>query len=164
MKAFAASADQAIVPEPRLILHVQLYSRAVQVFAAMSVEAALNTYGLVRFGNEQFDEYESKPKGPRRKLIDFLDHSFARKPGKTDPITLAVERLTVRRNALVHQKSDESTLDEQQRFTFTSGPNKPDVSVEAANESFDDMELFFQDFPSRDPQAGSFLHFTLFDI
>src|SRR5438093_13176133 len=29
---------------------IQCYSRAIQVFAAMVVEATLNTYGLLRFG------------------------------------------------------------------------------------------------------------------
>ena len=46
---------------------LEFYSRAVQVFALMAVEALLNTYGLLRFARQGFQE-KAANEGPATKV------------------------------------------------------------------------------------------------
>ena len=153
MSATPTNSEDWIVPAPNSILEVQMYSRAIQVFAAMAVEGALNTYGLMRFGEEQLKGYRGSTV---RKLHDFLNHKYARPFGKEDPLPLALKRLADRRNAIVHIKADESVIDEQGQFTYVTPIHWPPATPKAAIDSMDEMELFFKEFPERDPETEMF--------
>jgi hypothetical protein len=153
MSANGSKTDDLILRLPESVFDLQLYSRAIQVFGAMAVEAALNTYGLMRFGADQLEAYRG---GIKRKLHDFLDHKYATPFAKDDPVVIAMGRLVARRNAIVHAKADESTVDEHGQFTYVTPRNWPPVTVEAAVASIDEMELFFKEFPHRDPDTAMF--------
>jgi hypothetical protein len=144
--------DLPVVSLPASLFNVQLYSRAVQVFTAMAVEVSLNTYGLIRFGAEQFASVERY--GLPKKLLTLLDHDKAGRPAETDPIVVATKRLAERRNALVHQQSDETILDPDGQIKFVGDPINPPVTYEAAQAAMIDMEVFFQEFGRRDRELS----------
>lgn len=155
----AQPSPSVVVQMPHSILDVQLYSRAVQVFAAMSVEAALNAYGLMRFGAAEFDAYEKLRHGPRRKLLELLDHEYAGRPSDDSEIVQCVDRLVARRNALVHQQSDESTIGVNAVLSYVSDIRWPDVTMTAGTAAIKDMQAFFSTFPNLDGETAGFFHF-----
>jgi hypothetical protein len=63
-----ASGDEIRAPLALPGLEAQMYSRAIQVFASMAAEAALNAYGLMWFGETDFERHFRQKKPVENKL------------------------------------------------------------------------------------------------
>ena len=94
---------------------VYYYSELVQLFAALTVESALAAYGVIRFGTEQFQNYE-RVEHPDlvTKLVDVLDTEYAGRPVADDP--LVCRRAAARRAA---QRFDPSRPGRPTRARFS---------------------------------------------
>ncbi len=155
---------------------IQFYSRAVQVFALMVVEAALHTYGLLRLDAKTF-EHEAAYKNPRVKTRLLLEvacevNRQARAAAgidvasEPDPMTdtrkrivRIVSRLASRRNALVHPAAELSAPDNTGTFRRQTPWRSGRVDLQAARAAIADMERFIQGFRELlqhyDPEAAA---------
>jgi len=88
----------------------ETYALAVQVFAGMTVEAVLNTYGLVRFGEEQFRRF-FRPKGPVQRLKMMMEYGPGIRLTNDDDLVRTLSSLINKRNPIVHMQSDEEIFD-----------------------------------------------------
>lgn len=144
----------------------QHYSRAVQVFALMVVEAALNAYGLLRFDEKTF-EREVAYRGPVAKLKILLEAPRpvgsapgGRKSSDTDTIApneeivQVVTRLAARRNALVHPAAELFVPDETGTFQVGTSRRSGGTDLEAAHAAIADMERFLELLRRYDPGAA----------
>lgn len=141
---------------PPSVWDVKLYSTSVTIFAAAAIEAALNQYGLMRFGEEQFERHFAYA-GPVKRLRRLAKFARGLDLADNDPLVAAVARLSQRRNELLHPRAVESTVDSQGVFrTPDAAWNTPTKRVHA-DESIKDMEIFFSLFPQLDPETAMFL-------
>jgi len=122
---------------------VRCYSRAVQVFAAMVVEATLNIYGLFRFGEEMF---ERKTRWVR--MTEKVKFVLAWLPDACAPeieaIVSIVDRLALRRNALVHPRAELYLVDDTGTFQPVTARRPGPVNLGAARAAVTDMERFLE--------------------
>jgi hypothetical protein len=120
-------------------------SDSVRVFSAMSVEAYLNLYGVMRFGEAQYKAFERKASTPKKlalilKTCDGVDvNSY---PALRD----AVEFLKTQRDSLVHPKANE--LPSSAQYSLT-GPDVPGF----AQRCYSACETVFNEMPKASPQA-----------
>lgn len=124
---------------------------SVRIFAAMAVEGFINFYGVLRLGeevyNEQFERMGLVPKLRALLLIsDQLDVP------ESDPMVDVLKRIAADRNGLVHPKTRTVTGPADQ-FTRTLS-RVPDAAIEAV----DRMEKFFAAFKEAVPLAESHLN------
>lgn len=133
---------------------VQFYSRAVQVFALLTVEAALNTYGLLRFDEEAFERKAEKT-GPATKVKILLEAATGAPLDADDEIVQIVDRLARRRNALVHPRAELYLLDGSGTYQAVSSPRPAPVDREAALAAIADMDRFLELLPQRDPEVAN---------
>ena len=122
----------------------QLYSRAVQIFSALTVEASLNTYGLLRMPATAFESYYEHL-GLVAKLRELLEDCVGIKMQEGDELYELTARLSQRRNGFVHPKSLVRPLSQ-----FVGGSPGPPATAAAAEEAYRDMLRFFELFPSLD--------------
>lgn len=127
-----------------------LLSDSVKVFAAMSVEAFLNFYGVLRIGQARFDS-ELERSGPVLKLKRLFEMCEKVQLQDTDPLVQVVDKIARRRNRLVHHRVLEVGADPTQ--TNRSGDKIPEVAREAVA----DMVQFFIEFGKRDPHVSHHL-------
>lgn len=124
---------------------VQCYSRAVQVFTAMVVEASLNTYGLLGFGEETFERKAARA-GPAERVRILLESATATSAADIEEIVQIVDRLARRRNALVHPRAELALLDETGTFRTVTARRPGPVNLDAAHAAIADMECFLKRF------------------
>ncbi len=144
------------------IQRVQCYSRAVQVFAAMVVEATLNTYGLLRFGEETFERKAARA-GPAERAKLLLESMDAASIADVEAIVRIVDRLARRRNALVHPRAELCLLDcETGTFQTVTQRRPGPVNPDAARLTIAEMERFLKLFgeilEKHDVDAAVLLH------
>ncbi|HEY5086830.1 MAG TPA: hypothetical protein VII66_05645 [Gemmatimonadaceae bacterium] len=134
---------------------VSMLARAVEIFSALAVEAAINCYGLVRYGHEQFEgRLGNKPLVV--KLRGVLE-PISRDPlSDDDELLILVKRVAARRNELVHPRSDESRMDESGKMDYVT-PVQESGTPELAFESLSLMVRFFELFPHRDRLYGHWI-------
>ncbi len=119
-------------------------SDSVKVFSAMSVEAFLNFYGVVRLEQNYFDNHVEKL-GP----VPKLKRLFALCEGKaltdSEPIVIVLSRIAARRNRLVHPR----TVEVASSAVSGIGDRIPEI----AREAIADMDAFFVEFGRLDPDV-----------
>jgi hypothetical protein len=142
--------SQSIVREhPEIYRLIRLRDRAAdstQIFAAMAIEGFLNYYGVLRFGQQVFEEHFERL-GVVPKLRQLLLICDGINLSKDDPLCDAARRVAESRNQLLHPKAKEVPHD---------GTFKPTVLKlpEYARESVNAMETFFTLFASAVPNAA----------
>lgn len=136
---------------------IQLYSQAAIVFAAMTVEAALNTYGLVRFGEETFEKHFAF-RGPTERLRRLARYGVGRELQADDPMMTSLTRLIGIRNRIAHIRSEESRMDGAGVFDSSPTPQRYNWSAEVQG-LVQDMDTFLTHFAALDPEAAPFLRF-----
>jgi hypothetical protein len=112
---------------------------SIKIFSAMSVEAFLNFYGVLRLGHAGFDAKFERlgPIDKLKKLFELCDNI---KLTNNDSIVQVVKRIAERRNELVHPNTEEVTS--ALRIKNNVNNNIPD----SARESVADMVYFFNEF------------------
>ncbi len=134
----------------RLARKRDLLSDSVKVFAAMSAEAFLNFYGVLRLGPSNFDKKIERlgPVDKLKKLFKLCD-GIALKDD--DALVQVLDRIAKRRNNLVHPQTEE--FQELPPAEARGGDKIP----EAAKEAVADMNLFFQEFGKQRPDVAHHL-------
>jgi hypothetical protein len=127
-----------------------MLSDSVKMFSAMSVEAFLNFYGVVRLGQTYFDAH-LKRLGPVAKLTRLFFLCESTKLTDTDHLVALLDRIAKRRNRLVHPRVVE--VDTQGAAVSGIGDKIPQVAREAVA----DMVAFFEEFGRKDPDIAHHL-------
>jgi len=122
----------------------------VRIYAAMAVEGYLNFYGVLRLGQDVFDEHFERL-GLVPKLRALLLTCDQLSIPKSDPLVLALDRVAQSRNSLVHPKTVEVVGSPSQH----NGTETP--TPETARAAVRDMEAFFEAFVEAIPQAENHL-------
>lgn len=120
-----------------------LLSDAVKVFSAMSVEAFLNFYGVLRL-QSAFDS-KIERLGPVAKLKRLFELCERVVLTEADDLVVVLDRIATRRNRLVHPRVVE--VSGEPAVSDRVGDKIP----EAAREAVADMALFFEEFGKREP-------------
>lgn len=144
------SAVEPSSPDALEAWHWQTYAWAVQVFAAMTVEAALNTYGVARFGEQEFERFRWN--GPVRRLRRMAKYGAGLTLEESHELCRLVASLMEKRDGIVHMQSDEELLDEHGRQT--AAPRSQRDLWTDADEAVDEMEEFLQKFALLDPDPS----------
>jgi hypothetical protein len=122
-------------------------SDTVRIYAAMAVEGFLDFCGVLRLGQDVFDDHFERlglVQEVRALLLvcDQLDVS------RQDPLVICLDKLAMSKNALVHPKTREVVGDPQTH-------QRSSIKVpEAARECVENMEAFFQHFLEAVPDAA----------
>ena len=130
----------------------QIYSRAVQVFAALAIEAFLHEYGTLRFGSEKAEK-DFRWGSPAKRLSNMLRCFLGSFDGGSE-IVQVVQRLASGRNALVHPQPEHESWNDDGTRHDASTQRLPPVDPRTAERALRDMELFFELFRSYDPEAA----------
>ena len=144
----AVKQEETSVAHWNLARKRDLLSDAVKVFSAMSVEAFLNFYGVVRLGQAFDSKFERL--GPVDKLKRLFKLCEKIILADTDPLVVVVDRIAKRRNRLVHPQVTE--VDEA--IGVDRGGDK---IPEVAREAVADMIVFFEEFGKREPNIAHHL-------
>lgn len=134
---------------------VKCYASAVTIFSAMTVEAMLNAYGLLRFGEAEFERVYARL-GPRRKLRELVADGCNVNLVDEDPLVQALLALVHRRNELVHPRAYETIIDEKGFHVPDAVWNRPDT-VESAEQSRIEMDTVVSVFPTLDQETEGLL-------
>ena len=125
----------------------KMYSRLIQEFALLAVEAFLNAYGYVRFGQEE----EFEPKSDRFSIPQLAQmvcepsvQTFQNDCESAD----VVKRLASCRNRLVQLRSALHVAGDGTRFEKTDDSQSAVAAVQ-------EMERFFELFAQIDPYLGT---------
>jgi hypothetical protein len=131
----------------KLVRRRDLLSDSVKIFSAMSVEAFLNFYGVLRLGQVDFDWPLQKlgPVAKLKKLFMLCDNVTLT---DNDALVQIVDKIAKRRNGLVHSPTVEVTN------AAPAEDRDGDRIPEAARESVADMIAFFQEFVQRKPSVA----------
>jgi hypothetical protein len=123
-----------------------MYSRAIQVFASMAAEAALNAYGLMWFGETDFERHFRQKKPVENKLKALIRAVLGRELSNDDETVRLLVSLRRKRNAHVHPQAEESTFDAEGVFRTVTKDDRPrphpSAGFEAAQEVHRFLELF----------------------
>lgn len=140
-------ASEEITPEVyRAYRRRDRLATSVVIFSAMSVEAYLNFYGVVRVGEDLYQrQFERMSFDRKLEVLLFVCNGLAVEKG--DPIADTIRRVADRRNALVHPKTREAGSPAGERLA--EGIAMP----HAAEEAFRDCEKFFELFQETVPEA-----------
>jgi hypothetical protein len=131
----------------------QTYSRVVQVFAFLAVEAFMNEYGYLRLGEEAFEHKFKKQIPIAQKLKSIIGEVFGRFSNENTEIIDIVTSLAARRNRLVHPKPEmEVWLADGTKRRTTK--RLPPVDARSAQSAVQEMERFFALFATIDPEAA----------
>jgi hypothetical protein len=139
-KLQAARASHA---NPTETIHWDTYALATQVFAAMTVEAQLNTYGFVRFGEALFRK-QFQRKGPVERLKRMAVSGAGVRLGDGDPLVRTLVSLVRKRNPIVHMQSNEEVFDQAGNI-IQPAPRPPDHLADAKT-AIEEMEAFVRAF------------------
>jgi hypothetical protein len=135
----AIAVDQLPPEIHGLCLRRDTFADAVVMLAAMSAEAFLNFYGVVRLGSEQFGEHFEMLQ-TERKLRVLLLICDAVVVTRKDPIVVAIRSLMDRRNALAHPKARE--VEPDLPAESRAGPPLPEGAAEVLEECTRFFRLF----------------------
>lgn len=124
-------------------MEAQMYSRAVQVFAAMAVEAALNCYGLWHFGEDEFERFFGRMP-TEQKLRELVELTQGVKLNASSEIVSVVNSLMAKRNAHVHSRAEESFPDAHGVFQPTTRLPQPARGDDAAIKAAEQVNRFFE--------------------
>jgi len=133
----------------------QMLSRAVQVFAGMTAESALNTYGLIRFGEATFERCFAR-RGPVWRLTEMAKHGAGRVLAKGDPLVCTLESLCEKRNRLVHPRAEEAAFDRSMTLVPASTPQAHRYLTEA-DAAYREVHAFLRAFADLDSETQTFL-------
>ncbi len=133
---------------------VQRYSRVIQVLAHLSVEAFLNEYGYLRFGEEGFEK-NLRREGSVPKLKAMLRATSQVDLDDAAEIVVALRRLADRRNAIVHPRPELSVFDDSGVLNSITSKRLPPMDAQAAVAAVEDMERFFALFLGYDAEAAT---------
>jgi len=127
---------------------------AVEAFACFALEAAVNTYGVLRFGEDQF--YSALERLP---LKDKLKRAVKDGEGVTledsDEILQIVGRRVNSRDAIVHPKSHQYHPVTKKLISKTKVSPRP--PIDRATDALADMNRFFQLLPALSEAVGPIL-------
>jgi len=125
-------------------------SDTVRIYAAMAVEGFLNFYGVLRLGQQAFDEhFERLGVVPKLRTLLLVGESIDLP--RNDPLVLVLDSVAQSRNALVHPKAREIVNE-------PSSDERPSTKLpEVAQEMVASMESFFQQFAQAVPPMASHL-------
>jgi hypothetical protein len=147
----ASITDQSQYPELWKLARVRdRTSDTVRIYAAMAVEGFLNFYGVLRLGQDVFDEHFERL-GVVSKLRSLLLVCDQLDISRQDPLVMCLDKLATSRNALVHPKTKEVDADPQKHQR--SSTKVPEV----ARECVANMEAFFDHFVHALPNAKQYL-------
>ena len=145
--ASAVITDPAQYPQIAILARRRnITSDSVRIYAAMAVEGFLNFYGVLRLGQQAYDEHFERL-GIVPKLRALLLVCDQLQIPKNDPLVLCLDKVAGSRNALVHPKTKEVTGATEHKSTSIKVPD-------AAQESVTNMELFFTQFAQAVPDAA----------
>jgi hypothetical protein len=137
---------------------VELYVAAVQVFAAMTLEAAIDLYAILRFG-EMNARAHFRQKPIWKRLQTLLTAATGIRP-EDDAVILGIVRsIFEARNALVHPKSIETEYDREGRPTSSQTMELfPWLDGDMARSTVLDLDRFFDEICRVDPKVFGVLH------
>jgi hypothetical protein len=120
---------------------------SITIFTAMAVEAFINFYGVVRIGEDGYQRlFERLGAIPKLQTLLLVCDSLS--VSTKDPLIKLLERITTRRNNLVHPKTQETK-------GYVPGEKRPGSSVpKSAREAVQDMLAFFKEFEVAVPGAA----------
>jgi len=130
-------------------LQRQALSESVQVFCAMTVEAAVNLLGLISLGEEQFRskvEHMSHVE-KLRTLLRLINRNSTE---RVQLLLAIAKRLAKARNSFVHPKAHEGEL--------RTNPASRRGDIEGARRAMDDMHQFLEVLREFDQQYGVFFN------
>ena len=149
----AGTAINSTTADPEIAVLVRRRDQTadtVRIYAAMAVEGYLNFYGVLRLGQNVFDDHFERL-GLVQKLRALLLICDQLDVPKSDPLVLALERIAKSRNVLVHPKTVE-VMGDPALHNRTTTP-----TPQTAQAAVSDMEAFFEAFVQAVPQAGNYL-------
>jgi hypothetical protein len=121
-------------------------SDSVRIYSAMAVEGFLNLYGMLRLGEEVFNEhFERLALCPKAQMLLLVCDDV--KMEKKDPLLYSLNSVAQSRNALVHPKAKE--VQSMPMSTPIPHSEVPDIAVNALK----NMEMFFAEFVLAVPEA-----------
>lgn len=138
-------------------LDVELYAMAVAVFAAMTIEAAIDLYRVTRFGSQHPRSRQLRE--PMWKYLGNLLRDATGKHVDDDELLLAIVRRTFEtRNALVHPVSSEIHYDTKGRpIAPQEDDGFPELDGNDARRIVADLEAFFNEMTRLDPNGVGIL-------
>ncbi len=139
---------------------IQHYSMAVQVFAAMTVEAALNTYGIARFEQQDFEKCFRR--GPIKQRFQKMIECAGLPPLADDSESIVIlEQIMRRRHAFAHYQCDERIYVDgygygEPKTNDLEGQlyKWPSASLGTAQTAFSEMNRFLELFRELDPEIA----------
>lgn len=153
--AFRASGDETSAILASASLDAQMYSRAAQVFSAMTMEGALNCYGLMWFGESRFErKIGNLPTIP--KLRALIEYTTGAKVKDDSEIVEVARRLMAKRTAHVHPRTVESSPDASGAFQRVSRQPQSRRDPRAALESAADLDQFLTLFAHLNAHTATF--------
>jgi hypothetical protein len=109
----------------------------------MTAEAQLNTYGLVRFGEDVFEQ-QFRWKGPVKRLKRMMARGAGIELGNGDVLVQTLASLMSKRDPIVHMQSNEEVFD-QAGSVIRAAPRPPD-HLGGAEAAVREMEDFVRGF------------------
>lgn len=140
--------DSSQYPELRdMVRRRNILCDSIAIFAGMSVEAFINWYGVIRIGEEIYQEnFERLGIVPKLKTLLLLTDSLSLT--NTDLLVQSLSKLAERRNQRVHPKAKE--LDR-----YYPAEELPGFAVpEHSRETVMFMRIFFEEFARLIPAAS----------
>lgn len=123
-----------------------LLSDSIRAFSAMAVEAFLNFYGVVRFGEKEYStHFERLGLVPKLRQLLLICNRLS--ITERDPLVETLQRIAESRNSLVHPKAKELP-------NYVPAEDRPGIKIpEAARDAVRNMELFFEQFVDAVPDS-----------
>lgn len=128
------------------VVDTHMHAEAAIMFAALSVEAFLNLYGVIRL-EEGFYEKQFERLGLRAKAAAIVAACLAKILDDSDELIQVVGRIATARNGLAHPKAKEIRNDRT-----LPDPLPP---YDVAKQAVADADRFFALFVAADPEAES---------
>ena len=132
----------------------QMYSRLIQAFALLAVEAFLNAFSYLRIGEEGFERRKSDRFSIPNKLAQMLRQPFVQTFEDDCEIVGVEKSLAIRRNRLVPLRPELHVLAKDGTRFETTNRLPPDDS-QSAVAAVQEMERFFELFAQIDPYLGT---------
>jgi len=142
-------------------IHVERYSMAVQVLVAMTLEGAIDLYGVVKFG--EGDDCKTwkwfHNKGPGGKLQEMIKAAKGIDLDDDAEILQIVKKVFKARNAFVHPKSDETVFDDAGNpLRVRTEHLFPGQDGNHARAAYEDLSRFLRLLHDIDPDVGVFIY------
>ncbi len=141
-------------------VHVERYSMVVQVLIATTIEATIDMYAVVRFGEDAARKTwkGNHKKGIAGKLGEMLHAATGVQLNGNAELLEIVRRIYRRRNAFVHPKSDETMFEGGNPVRTRLENVFPGHDGDDARASYADLLRFFKLLHEIDPEVGGIIH------